>query len=125
MLKLFNMVGADIAYFGQKDYQQTLVVRQMVRDFNVPITVEVCPTVREPDGLAMSSRNVYLSPDPMNHAWVRGIPGKFDALAPSRRDRLTALAAKLVLELRAMTEPPPWTVSTAWRSSSPLARFVR
>lgn len=62
VLKLFNMVGADIAYFGQKDYQQTLVVRQMVRDFNVPITVEVCPTVREPDGLAMSSRNVYLSP---------------------------------------------------------------
>ncbi len=57
VLKLFNLVGPDIAYFGQKDYQQTLVVKQMARDLNVPVTVRVCPTVREPDGLAMSSRN--------------------------------------------------------------------
>lgn len=61
VLKLFQMVGADVAYFGQKDYQQTRVVRQMVRDFNLPIQIEICPTVREPDGLALSSRNVYLS----------------------------------------------------------------
>jgi len=72
VLKLFNMVGADVAYFGQKDYQQTLVVRQMVRDFNVPITVEVRPTVREPDGLALSSRNVYLSPAERKQALALG-----------------------------------------------------
>ena len=63
VLKLFNVAPADRAYFGRKDYQQTLVIRQMVADLNVPIDVRVCPTVREPDGLAMSSRNAYLSAD--------------------------------------------------------------
>ena len=62
VLKLFNLVGADVAYFGQKDYQQSVVIRRMVSDLNVPIEMQVCPTVRESDGLAMSSRNAYLSP---------------------------------------------------------------
>src|SRR5262245_20929963 len=60
--KLFNIIGPQRAYFGQKDAQQTVVIRRMVADLNMPIAVVVCPTVREPDGLAMSSRNVYLSP---------------------------------------------------------------
>jgi pantoate--beta-alanine ligase len=68
VLKLFNMVGAQIAYFGQKDYQQACVIRQMVDQLNVPITIRVCPTVREPDGLAMSSRNRYLSLDARQRA---------------------------------------------------------
>ncbi len=70
VLKLFQIVPADRAYFGHKDYQQTIVVHQMVRDLNVPIEIRVCPTVREPDGLAMSSRNAYLSPDERRRALV-------------------------------------------------------
>jgi pantoate--beta-alanine ligase len=70
VMKLFQMAPADRAYFGRKDYQQTLVVRQMVTDLNVPIDIRVCPTVREPDGLAMSSRNRYLTPDERRRALV-------------------------------------------------------
>jgi pantoate--beta-alanine ligase len=68
VLKLFQMAPGTRAFFGRKDYQQTLVVRQMVADLNVPIEVRVCPTVREADGLAMSSRNAYLSPDERRRA---------------------------------------------------------
>jgi pantoate--beta-alanine ligase len=60
VLKLFNMVGPDVAYFGQKDGQQARLVRQMVDDLNVPVRLRVCPTARAPDGLALSSRNQYL-----------------------------------------------------------------
>lgn len=70
VLKLLEIAPADRAYFGRKDYQQTLVVRQMVRDLNLPIEIRVCPIVREPDGLAMSSRNAYLSPDERRRALV-------------------------------------------------------
>jgi pantoate--beta-alanine ligase len=59
--KLFSMVPAAAAYFGAKDWQQTVVVQQMVRDLAIPIEIIVCPTIREPDGLALSSRNVYLT----------------------------------------------------------------
>jgi pantoate--beta-alanine ligase len=59
--KLFNIVAPDVAYFGQKDAQQTLVIKRLVRDLNLPVEIEVCPTVREPDGLALSSRNVLLN----------------------------------------------------------------
>jgi pantoate--beta-alanine ligase len=59
--KLFNAVQPDKAYFGQKDAQQSIVIQRMVQDLNLPVEIVVCPTVREPDGLAMSSRNSYLN----------------------------------------------------------------
>ncbi len=70
VLKLFNLLPADIAFFGQKDYQQCQVIRRMVEDLNVPIEIQSCPIIREPDGLAMSSRNRYLSPQERETAVV-------------------------------------------------------
>lgn len=68
--KLFNIVLPDTAYFGQKDYQQFIVIKQMVKDLNMPIKLIAFPTVREADGLAMSSRNSYLNPDERKQAPV-------------------------------------------------------
>ncbi len=68
--KLFHIVEPDLAFFGQKDAAQATIIRRMVRDLNLPIEIVVCPIVREPDGLAMSSRNAYLSPQERNSALV-------------------------------------------------------
>lgn len=68
VLKLIQMAPANHAYFGRKDYQQLLVVRQMVRDLNLPSEIRECPTIRDPDGMAMSSRNAYLSSDERRRA---------------------------------------------------------
>jgi len=77
---LFGLIAPERAYFGQKDAQQTLVVRRLVQDLAIPIEIVVCPTVREPDGLALSSRNRHLSA-----AERAGAPVLFRALADGRR----------------------------------------
>src|SRR5216684_2872691 len=68
--KLFHIVQPDLAFFGQKDAAQVTIIRRMVRDLNMPVTIEVCPIVREADGLAISSRNAYLSPQERKSASV-------------------------------------------------------
>lgn len=98
--KLFSIVAPDVAYFGQKDAQQVLVVRQVVRDLNLPVRIEACPIVREPDGLAMSSRNVYLDADARQQATAlnRALDVASDLHAAGERDAATILdAARRVL----------------------------
>jgi len=93
--KLFSMVQPDRAYFGQKDGQQSVVVKRLVRDLALPVEIVVCPTVREPDGLALSSRNRYLTPEERAQAPAldRALQAASAAAADGERsaDKLRAL----------------------------------
>ena len=86
--KLFNIVAPDVAYFGQKDAQQAVLIRRLARDLDFPLRVEVCPTIREPDGLAMSSRNVRLAPADRRRALAlrHGLEAAEAAVAAGERD---------------------------------------
>ncbi len=98
--KLLHVVAPDIAYFGQKDAQQVAVLRRMVRDLDVPVELAIIPTVREPDGLALSSRNVHLDPDERRRALSlsRALRAAEEAIAGGERDAAAvATAARSVM----------------------------
>jgi len=100
--KLFNILPANLAFFGEKDYQQMVVIRRMARDLDMPIEIVPCPTVREPDGLAMSSRNAYLSQKERKQAAVlsRALFLARDRVAAGGHDA-ASLAAGISEEIRA------------------------
>lgn len=93
--KLFQIVAPDAAYFGQKDAQQVLVVRRLVVDLDMPVRIVACPIVREPDGLAMSSRNAYLDPESRQRAAAlsRALDAAERAVAAGRTEASDVLAA--------------------------------
>ena len=99
--KLFNIILPDVAYFGQKDAQQAIVIRRMVEQLNFPLDICVCPIVREPDGLAMSSRNRYLSPEQRSRAvcLYRALEHCRDQVARGCRD-----AGRLIGQMREIVE---------------------
>jgi pantoate--beta-alanine ligase len=105
--KLLNMAQPDDAFFGQKDAQQALLIRRMVRDLDLPVRIEVCPTVREADGLAMSSRNALLSADARRRApaIARALFTVQDAVARGEREAARALAAGASILTAAAIEP--------------------
>ena len=97
VLKLFELVRPDLAVFGQKDYQQQLSIRHMVEDLHVPVELVVAPTVREADGLALSSRNRYLNPEERRAAPVLfalssapATPSRPASAGPTEFDRFSA-----------------------------------
>ena len=100
--KLFHILEPDVAFFGQKDAAQVAVIRRFVRDLNVPVGIAVCPIVREPDGLAMSSRNAYLNPEERQRALVlqrslREVENQFHA-GETRAPRLIAVAREIIAQ---------------------------
>jgi pantoate--beta-alanine ligase len=139
-VKLFTTLGPDRVYFGAKDAQQVAVLRRVIEDLNLPVELVVAPTVREPDGLALSSRNVYL--DPEQRAAAPGIHRALDAIVRAVRagetDRERALArgrAELAAPLReayldvvdpvtfdapAALRPPVLAIASAWLGTTRL-----
>jgi pantoate--beta-alanine ligase len=92
--KLLNVVAPKVAYFGQKDAQQTAVIKQLVRELDIPVRIEVCPTIRDPDGVALSSRNVHLSDDERTRAAAlhRALRAVQAAVERGERDPAVAIA---------------------------------
>ncbi len=102
--KLFGIVQPDVGVFGQKDFQQAVLIERMVADLNLPVRIEVAPTVREPDGLAMSSRNAYLSKDERQQALniSRALAASVSAFRAGER-AAAALRSGILQRLEAVT----------------------
>jgi pantoate--beta-alanine ligase len=124
VLKLFNLVQPTRAYFGQKDFQQSLVVRRMVADLDLPTEIVVCPTVREPDGLAASSRNAYLSAAERTRALAisQGLLEARGMVAVGTRDA-QSVAAAIEARLRAADLQIDYVAICDRDTLAPLARI--
>jgi pantoate--beta-alanine ligase len=122
--KLLNMVGPDIAFFGQKDAQQALIVRRVVQDLDIPVQIEVCPTVREPDGLAMSSRNAYLGPAERERAVAlrRALDAAEAAVAAGEREA-SAVATVAYRAMEPYGVEPEYLALVAADSLQPVDRI--
>jgi pantoate--beta-alanine ligase len=123
--KLLNMVQPDEAYFGQKDAQQALIIRRLVRDLDIPTHVEICPTVRESDGLAMSSRNVRLDPASRRRApaLYRALRAVEAAVAEGGHDAGRALAAGEAILAEAGIAPE-YFAAVSSNTLEPVARIT-
>lgn len=124
--KLLSMVGPDVAYFGQKDAQQVAVIRRLVADLNLPVRVEACPTVREADGLAMSSRNARLSPDERERApALRAALSRAAELAQGGESSTAALLAQAREAMEPFGVEPEYLVIVDPDTFEPVARLER
>jgi len=124
VLKLLNQTGADVAIFGEKDWQQLQVIRQMCRDLDHPAQIVGAPIVREPDGLAMSSRNVYLSAEQRHNALAisRGLKHLQQQVLSSTRAP-AQLQAELIASLAASGGQPEYVALVHAQSLEPLGDF--